>query len=105
MGMGDVDRGQTLPETGDPIGQLRRLRFREEGIDEHGILLAVDQRGRVRHPFQLVLAGRCALRRAGAPADEQLPLQGRAVRMRLSLTPSFPLVRRHTSAIAIGVPL
>jgi hypothetical protein len=76
MGMGDIDRGQALAGRGDPISQFPRLRLREESIDQQGILFAMNQRGRVRHPFQLVFARRRALGRAGAPADEQLPLQG-----------------------------
>jgi hypothetical protein len=50
MGMGDVDCGQALAEAGNPIRQIRRVRLREERIDQQGIPLAINQRGRVCDP-------------------------------------------------------
>lgn len=76
MGVGDVDRAQVLAGRGNPVSEFPRVRLREKSVNQQGIPFTVNQRGRIRYPFQLVLAQRCALGRAGAPTDEQLPLQG-----------------------------
>ncbi len=52
MAVGRVNRGQVLPARHDPIRQGLRGFGGEEGIDQHGIPLAVDKRGRIGHPGQ-----------------------------------------------------
>jgi hypothetical protein len=56
-------------------GFLRKWNSGQKRIDQQGLLLAVDQRGRIRY-FQIILAGRNPLGRTPALPDEQLPLDG-----------------------------
>jgi hypothetical protein len=74
--MGDINRGQTLADSGDPVGQLDRLCVGQERVYQQGLPLAVNQRRRIRHPIEVVLAGRTILGCAGALPDEQLPSKG-----------------------------
>jgi hypothetical protein len=76
MPVSDVNRGQPPTGSGDPVGEVRRLRIGQKRVDQQGVLLTVDQRGRVGDPLQLILAGRDALRCACAFFDEEFPLKG-----------------------------
>lgn len=55
VSVGDIDRREVPGARSDPIQQGLRLVDREEGVDEHGVPLAADERRRVRHPRQRFL--------------------------------------------------
>jgi len=50
MAMGQVNRGQILAARHNPVCQSLRSFGGKEGIDQHSITFAIDQRGRVGHP-------------------------------------------------------
>ncbi len=53
----DVDLGQVLAGSGQPVGELLRLAFGNERVDEDGIAVAGDQRRRRRWPCCFPSAG------------------------------------------------
>src|SRR5260370_2447442 len=75
MAMGQVNRGQILAARHNPVRQSLRSLGGKEGIDQHSIMLAVDQRGRVGHPGQGLVAWRQLPVEAGPLGDEHRPLQ------------------------------
>src|SRR5207245_7720267 len=50
MAVGRVNRSQVLAARHDPVRQGLRGFGGKEGVDQHGIPLAVDQRGRIGYP-------------------------------------------------------
>ncbi len=52
--MSDVDADQALAETVDPVGEPVDLIERDKRVDEHSLLLAVDQRCAHRRPHRLI---------------------------------------------------
>ena len=101
--MGDIDRGQAHAGSDDPVGQLRRLWVGQKRIDQQGLLLAVDQRGRIRYPFQIILAGRNPLGRTPALPDEQLPLDGFR-HWRTTMPKTYAPARLHESSCRTAMP-
>src|SRR5216683_2621288 len=75
MAMRQVNRGQILTARYDPVRQSPRSFGGKEGIDQHSITFAVDQRGRVGHPSQGLVAWRQLPVEAGPLGDEHRPLQ------------------------------
>src|SRR5713226_7036722 len=75
MAMGQVNRGQILAARHNPVRQSLRSFGGKEGIDQHSITFAVDQRGRVGHPRQGLVAWRQLPVEAGPLGDEHRPLQ------------------------------
>jgi hypothetical protein len=71
-----VDGLERLAGGGDLVGQLFGLLDGQEGIDQHRVALAVDQRGRIGDPLQRLLAGRDVAVQAGTSGREHLVLQG-----------------------------
>jgi hypothetical protein len=50
MAVGRVNRGQILAARRDPIRQGLRGFGSKEGVDQHGVPLAIDQRGGIGYP-------------------------------------------------------
>src|SRR5882762_854077 len=75
MAMGQVNRGQILAARHNSVRQSLRSFGGKEGIDQHSIPFTVDQRGRVGHPGQGLVAWRQLPVEAGPLGDEHGPLQ------------------------------
>src|SRR5216684_7283442 len=82
MAVGRVNRGQVLAARRDPVRQGLRGFGGKEGVDQHGIPLAIDQRGRIRYPGQGLVAWRQLPVEAWPLGDEHRPLQGSAFMVR-----------------------
>src|SRR5260370_38873432 len=73
--MGQVNRGEILGGRHNPVRQSLRSFGGKEGIDQHSIPFAADQRGRVGDPGQGLIARRQLPVEAGPLGDEHRPLQ------------------------------
>src|SRR3989442_14921995 len=76
MAVRRVNRSQVLAARHDPVRQGLRGFGGKEGVDQHGIPLAVDQRGRIGYPGQGLVARRKLPVEARPLGDEHRPPQG-----------------------------
>ncbi len=75
MRMGDVNRREALATGDDPVQQGLRLGGGEEGVHQDSVALALDQHRGVRHPRQVLLAGRQVAAEARALDRQGIPAQ------------------------------
>jgi hypothetical protein len=104
--VGDVDRGQVPAAGDDPVQLSLRLVDGEEGVDEDRIAAAADERRAVRHPGQVLAAGRQV-------AAQARPLEGENLPREFGVGPGHPqapftastaasILRSRSSAMAVS---
>src|ERR1700722_10721858 len=75
MCVGDVNCGEVLAACDDPVQQSLRLLDREKGVHKDSVSAAVDERRRICHPHQLLLAGWHTTSKTRAFNCEHIPAQ------------------------------